>query len=353
MTREAILNTILPDTPFHLWVPALTHYCEYGEGVRIDESRMLAHGREMARDVKLWMLAGTTGDGWDLSDGQVERLLQLALSDEFRSLGARVLMGALRPATDEALGLVERIRSVLGLRDGASMEARVQALAERGLAGITICPPVGEGVSQDEIYRHVARVCAEGGLPVVVYQLPQVTGNRIEPATLAALVAEHESIVLFKDSSGEDEVARSGRAWPMPLLRGAEGDYIRQLKELGGSYDGWLLSSGNAFGPRLRRMADFAGAGRFEEAVRIAETLTALMDRLFEAVGDAPSGNAFSNANRAVDHLRAGGPRWAESPPPLLRDGTRLPRRILERTAQLLAEAEAFPNEGYLEGGRG
>ena len=64
------------------------------------------------------------------------------------------------------------------------------------------------------------------------------------PELVAGLAERFPNLLLFKDSSGTDEVALSGR---MPagvtLLRGAEGDYAQWSKAHGGPYDGFLLSS--------------------------------------------------------------------------------------------------------------
>ncbi|WP_265111469.1 dihydrodipicolinate synthase family protein [Halosolutus halophilus] len=50
--------------------------------------------------------------------------------------------------------------------------------------------------------RFFEAVLAEASLPVLLYNIPQCTGQRIEPETVAA-VADHERAIGIKDSSGD------------------------------------------------------------------------------------------------------------------------------------------------------
>ena len=62
-----------------------------------------------------------------------------------------------------------------------------------------------------------------------------------------------------------------------------------------------------------------------------------------------PSGNAFANANKAMDHWFAHGPGAREAAPPRLHGGTWLPRDVLDQTRSLLECHGFMPSKGYLE----
>jgi len=349
LNRHELIQRVLPAAEFPLWVPLLTHYRQEQDRLAIDMARMQRQAAEVGRSIRLWMLAGTTGDGWDLSETQFDALLRFSLSAAFRRLDARTLIGVLRPTTAEVIARIERLRQWLGLTMMTPLEDTVAAVAAQGLVGVTVCPPVGKAITQADIWAHYRRVCAAARMPVVVYQLPQLTGNTIAPETLSQLVADHPEIILFKDSSGADMIAQHGLP-DLCLLRGAEGDYAPKLKSFGGGYDGFLLSTGNTLGPQLRTLVDHVRAGRQAEALVVSAELTQLVQALFAAVQEAPSGNPFSNANRAVDHLLAYGPAWRQQPLPLLVSGARLPEPLIAKVESLLEAAHLLPDKGYLAG---
>jgi len=94
-----------------------------------------------------------------------------------------------------------------------------------------------------------------------------VTENTMSPGLVAGLAALHSNFILFKDTSGADAVALSGEnLHGVFLVRGAEGNYSRWLKEAGGPYDGFLLSTANCFGRELVQIIKDVGAGRRQAA---------------------------------------------------------------------------------------
>ncbi len=349
MKRDAIAGRLLSSETPPLWVPLLTHYrLDDGRPV-VDAERMTRHMAQVAPSVRSWMISGSTGDGWDVNTDQFDSLLKLSADPAGRPSDVRVLVGVLRSSTDAVLEWIDHVHAVAGTSRSASLEDNVARLAEKRWVGITVCPPVGDDVSQEAIIEHYAAVADAARLPLAVYQLPQVTGNVIEPATMARLVAAHDEIILFKDSSGQDTIAQAGVDLDtVVLVRGAEGNYAPMLEPLGGPYTGLLLSTANGFGPHLRTILDHVSAGREDEARATSENLTALVEKLFACAGDAPVGNAFANVNRAVDHAFAHGRVWRDAAPPMLFDGSRLPEPIVASVAEILGATGLVPEQGYL-----
>ncbi|MBN1491161.1 MAG: dihydrodipicolinate synthase family protein [Phycisphaerae bacterium] len=337
MNRKELIEQTFPDGVDALWCPLLTHYIVRYSHVTVDRRRMAAQLRTLTPYVRRFLLGGSTGDGWDLNPQQFNDLLAFAEHEPYWTWDTRFLVGALCPSTAEVVRRVQIILSRLG--DGRAPN----------FAGLTVCPPVDPSASQQGIHDHYARVAQQAGsVPLAVYQLPQVTGCEIEPATLAALVEEFPNICLFKDSSGTDTVARTGQGLDgMVLLRGAEGHYAEALKTNGGLYDGLLLSTANVLAYSLWNLVDLASGTEKEVTQRRSEQLTRLAERLFKAVAACSTGNAFSNASRAVDHLVAHGAYWNRVEPPMLFDGSRLPVEVLRTVAALFDEAEEVPEHGY------
>lgn len=304
-----------------LWTPLITHYREDGSGgVLIDRERMAAHVDEVRPFVKQFLLAGSTGDGWDMNDEQLADIASFAATDVFA--GTTVVVGALGRTTED---VVRRARVI---EDSALAKQSAGAV----FAGLTICPPVDAQADQARIIAHYEQVLSQTSAPVQMYELPQVTGCSMNAQTVRT-VAKTGRVTMFKDTSGKDAVASDG-VDGVRLVRGAEGDYFEALQEKG--YDGLLLSSGNIFGPTLRRIVELHAAGSAEHGRDLARVLEAAIAALFNAATAIEFSNPFSNVSRGVDHLLAYGGGWREAPMPLAHSGDRLPEAVLAQFAERL-----------------
>jgi dihydrodipicolinate synthase/N-acetylneuraminate lyase len=192
------------------------------------------------------------------------------------------------------------------------------------------------------------KTALEPGAPIALYQLPQVTKNEISPDLASKLASEFKNFIMFKDSSSTDRVVSSSKdLGGVFTLRGAEGDYVRWLKAAGGKYDGFLLSTANCFAKEFRQMLSDLEEGRLEAANKMSERLTATVSAVFELVSPFPDGNAFANANKAMDHFFAYGPKAASVPPPRLHAGSSLPTEMIAEIGKILQRYDLMPRVGY------
>ncbi len=338
--RSALMKGLLPDGAPTLWCPLLTHYDDAG---RIDFERIRRHLDFLAPSVRGFLIPGSTGDGWQLTDAQTQELLagvvEMAVA---RRLA--LLIGVLKPTGAAMHDATARTLSWLQQRAGS--DDPLTALRSASVAGFTYCAPHGAALAQGDIAEVLDSLLA-AGLPSALYQLPQVTGNRIAPETVSALAARHANLLMLKDTSGEDRVAESGLG-DLFLVRGAEGGYSRHLKPGGGRYDGFLLSTANGFGPQLAELIVQLRAGRQAEADALSARLEATVNEVFAAAAPLPYGNAFTNANKAIDHFMAHGPGARSVTPPRLHSGERLPAELLAATGAALESNALMPTRGYL-----
>jgi dihydrodipicolinate synthase/N-acetylneuraminate lyase len=321
-----------------LWVPLLTHY-QGGVPVAVDGARMAAHVASLRPHLRQFLLAGSTGDGWELSIRQLFDIARLARDPAVFDRETRLLFGLLRGTTDEVIQWAHALE---------------QNFAEHGppageFLGYAVCPPIDADSGQDAIRRHYEQVLEATTRPIAVYELPQVTGCSIAPQTLRAL-AEDPRVILFKDTGGVDAVARAGAIASVVMLRGAEGGYAEALKPAG-PYDGWLLSTANVFAREFRHILRLRDAGDTEAARALSDRIAGQVAALFEAAADLPFGNAFSNANHAGEHILAHGRAWRDAPPPVTVSGNMLPRALLEAAAKSLGEHPGVAERGYLSRG--
>src|SRR5216683_6834949 len=256
--RAQLLERLFPGGVPRLWCPSLTHYHPNGA---IDGARIAAHLRFLSPHVKGFLIPGSTGDGWELSEAEFGQWLDIAL-DQAQKLQFHLLIGILKADAGAAFNLLrntmERIQARTNERDaiGALIKARV--------CGFAVCPPRGKERSQAEIGRTLSDILA-AGLPTALYQLPQVTQNEISAELASELATQFAHFIMLKDSSGADRVALWGKSLAgVFTVRGAEGDYARWLKTGGGPYDGFLLSTANCFAWELSQIINDLAAKRLE-----------------------------------------------------------------------------------------
>ena len=320
-----------------LWCPLLTHYRDDGS---LDHARITAHLHHLAPHVKGFLIPGSTGDGWEMTDAETRELLGLT-QEQTAKLELHLLIGVLKTEARDACSV---------LRDhGRTLPADITEHGTRSTPCFTVCPPKGKDLPQETIRTALADILSLG-FPTALYQLPQVTQNEMSPETVADLAARYPNIILFKDTSGADRVANSGQDFGgVFLVRGAEGGYANWLKSGGGSYDGFLLSTANCFGRELHQVIEWLKAGRRDEAKHLSDRLSAVVKEVFALVTGLPDGNVFANANKAMDHFFAHGPQAAAVTPPRLHAGSRLPVEIIRQTGAALERHGFLPPRGYLE----
>jgi dihydrodipicolinate synthase/N-acetylneuraminate lyase len=343
--RRRLFRELLGGRIPRLWCPPLTHYT--GDG-GLDTERMEAHWMSMRSYVSTFLLPGSTGDGWEMDDEEIHDLLHTAL-DMAKRTGVRLMIGVLRTRISEMLhvisGTMDRLRDTYGHSDD------MEVLKAGRVCGFTVCPPKGAGLSQNEIRSGLEQIL-NMGLPISLYQLPQVTENEISPELVMELAGRYSNLILLKDTSGCDHVAEKDRGSSgVFLVRGAEGDYASWLEESDGPYQGLLLSTANVFSGSLHRMITCLEAGEMDEARDLSDRLTGVMRKVFHRVQDLPHGNVFANANKAMDHFMARGPGAEKIPPPMLHAGVRIPAEVIRDVGEILREGNWLPEKGYLEPG--
>jgi len=337
--RELALRLFPRGIP-RLWCPLLTHFAEGGG---LDRARMRAALAFLGPWVKGFLVPGSTGEGWSMPDVEVRELLDFMI-DEVRGVGGHLLVGILK--TDAADVLTSLRQLMAFLRDRTGARDAQESLIRSSVCGFAVCPPSGPELSERQVRAALEEVLSLE-IPVALYQLPQVTQNEMTPGTVSALSQRYPGFLLFKDSSGTDRVAASGFSGAF-LLRGAEGDYARQLASGGGRYDGLLLSTANCFARPLSAMIEALDRGEREEAARFSGRLSALCEELFPVAAEVGYGNPFTNANKAMDHFFAYGPGAAERPPPRLHSGMRLPKDLVLAAGAALERQGLLPERGYL-----
>lgn len=341
-TRQELLSFFFNGHLPRLWCPPLTHYTSAGE---LDTDRITAHWKWMKPHVNAFLVPGTTGDGWELSDNETDQLLEFAINLA-KKIDVFLLYGVMKPTVEEMKKSIEKFQQKLLVKTGQT--DILVAMKESRIYGITVCPPSGAYLLQHEIGQALNEVL-NFGLPTAIYQLPQITENEICTDLFLKLAEENPNFLLLKDTSGEDKIAlEADGSHGVFLVRGAEGDYAKWLKESGGPYDGFLLSSCNCFSLYLQKMIQMLEVGESDLANEMSTKLTTIFYNVFQLVKDLPYGNPFTNTNKAIDFYMAFGWEAGQKRPPRLHAGELLPTTVLEKTGELLKARSLLPKNGYM-----
>ena len=110
---------------------------------------------------------------------------------------------------------------------------------ELGADALSIITPSFALASQKELYDHYTAVAKAVNLPIILYNIPARTGNKLLPETVQALCRDVENIVGAKDSSGDIENLKAYIRLTRELdkevaiLAGNDGAILTCLKEGG------------------------------------------------------------------------------------------------------------------------
>ena len=174
------------------------------------------------------------------------------------------------------------LANVSDIRPRAAIELGLHAKA-LGLPAIALMPPMFFPVSQADVLAYFLHVADAVGLPVMLYNFPELAGKRIEPATVAAF-AERAPMVAIKQSGGDFE-------------------YHRELVALGRE-KGFVVMSGAD--TRLPEAFALGAAGCIGGLVNIVPELMVYIDRVCrrgEPGDGATAAQAMREVGQVVDQL--------------------------------------------------
>ncbi len=158
--------------------------------------------------------------------------------------------------------------------DTVYMSVQAQKLGADVLSVIT---PSFALASQKELYNHYVEVARHVDIPIVLYNIPARTGNRLLPETVAKLAKDVDVIVGAKDSSGDWDnllaYINMTRDLDFRILSGNDSLILPALKA-GGA--GGIAGCANVYPHVLASIYDLYQAGRLEEAQAAQDSIATL-----------------------------------------------------------------------------
>ena len=155
---------------------------------------------------------------------------------------------------------------------------------ELGADALSIITPSFALASQKELYDHYTAVAKAVNLPIILYNIPARTGNKLLPETVQALCRDVENIVGAKDSSGDIENLKAYIRLTRELdkevaiLAGNDGAILTCLKE-GGA--GGIAGRANLYPKTLASIYNYFTAGELDKAQEAQDAVSTLQ-RVFK-----------------------------------------------------------------------
>ena len=242
--------------------PIITPMNPEDESVNIPELRNQIE-RQIAGGVHGLFCFGTNGEGYILSMKEKDEVLEATI--------------------DQVKGRVPVYAGTgcISTRDTVYMSKRAEEL---GADVLSIITPSFAVASQKELYDHYCEVAKHVNIPIVLYNIPPRTGNKILPETVAKLAKDVDVILGAKDSSGDIENLKAyiretrdiGKNFA--VLAGNDGSILTCLKE-GGA--GGIAGRANLYPKSLASIYNYFVAGELDKAQEMQDAV-ATLQRVFK-----------------------------------------------------------------------
>lgn len=209
-----------------------------------------------------------------IRDG-VSGLIVCGTVGENTSLARDEKIALMEAAKDAARGRVPVIAGIAEFTTAFACGMAKEA-ARVGVDGIMVMPALVYSSKPHETAAHFRGVAKATDLPIMVYNNPPIYKNDVTPDILASL-ADCETIVCFKDSSGDTRRfidLRNAVGDRFVTFAGLD-DVIVESVMVGAT--GWVSGMSNVFPREGETLFRLARAGRFAEAMPLYEWFMPLL----------------------------------------------------------------------------
>lgn len=210
-----------------------------------------------------------------LIDGGVHGIFCFGTNGEGYILDEKEKIEVLEAAIDHVKGRVPVYAGsgCISTRDTLRMSRKAQEL---GADVLSIITPSFAVASQKELYDHYVEVAKHVDIPIVLYNIPARTGNKLLPETVAKLAKDVDVIIGAKDSSGDWENLKAYIQQTRDLdkdfyvLSGNDSLILPSLKE--GGFGG-IAGCSNVYPHVLSSIYNLFKEGKLEEAETAQESI--------------------------------------------------------------------------------
>ena len=238
---------------------------------------------------------------WQVSEG-VHSVIPCGSTGEAVTLTLEEHRRVVSVAAEVVAGRVPVIAGA-GSNDTKKAIALSKEMKACGATHLLHVSPMYNKPPQRGIAAHFRAIADSVDLPIVVYNVPGRTGSNIEAATTLE-IAEHPNVVAVKEASGNLDQVKE-------IIRNAPGDFAVlsgddpltvEIMRAGGH--GVISVTSNAVPRAVSQITELCAAGKFDEAQKIDERLSAWTRAAFVESNPIPAKAALSMMGRMKNVLR-------------------------------------------------
>jgi 4-hydroxy-tetrahydrodipicolinate synthase len=239
---------------------------------------------------------------WQIEKG-TDALVPCGTTGEGATLSAEEQFKVVRACVEEARGRVPVIAGC-GSNDTRRTIENAQRVKEAGADYALVVTPYYNKPPQEGLFRHFEAVAKQGGLPVVLYNVPSRTSIDMLPETIARC-ARVPGIVAVKEASGSvvrvADILAAGVPHDFSILAG---DDMFTLPTIASGGDGVISVVGNIAPSDLAGLVDAFFRGDLQAAQQAQVKFSALVKAMFCETNPLPVKHALFRMGRIAPELR-------------------------------------------------
>ena len=148
-------------------------------------------------------------------------------------------------------------------------------------ASLQVCPYYNKP-NQEGLFRHFSKVAEAVDIPIILYNVPSRTVQKIGPSTMARLAEEYSNIVAVKEATGDRGVwSEIAELCPkdFEIISGNDDDTLELIRDFNAT--GVISVASNIMPQRLTDFVNLCLDGEFEKAEVLQNQLSPLVKALF------------------------------------------------------------------------
>jgi 4-hydroxy-tetrahydrodipicolinate synthase len=226
------------------------------------------------------------------------------LSDEERDLVISTTVSITGSITNELGKKKTLVVAGTGSNSTAHTIHYTRRAKELGADAALVVVPYYNRPTQEGLYQHFRAVAKDGGLPVVLYNVPSRTGCDLLADTVVRLQADEPRIVAIKEAAGSTDRVAELRVRCRADFSILSGDDALTLPMMAVGADGVVSVASNVFPGRMVELVAAAAAGDYARAKKLHLSLRALFAALFVEPNPIPAKAALKILGRMGDDVR-------------------------------------------------